>query len=295
MSTVYSNSPNGRVSFSWIGEAFNIYTRNAGTWILAVLISSILGVIISLIFQGNTFFVIIPDLLQHITPPPQPQQNTFESLTLSLVRFLISSFFYTGLFKMANKAVNNEPITLSDLFSGVNNLGSFLLFGFLFGIAMLMGVVLCCVGAFFVWYFFWPVYSLLADGESMGSAFSRVTSALQADAINGAFFVFVLLLLYVATVVPTCGLASFVTVPMSYIISALMVRDMLGPKFTEAIPTAGSWPPAPSAPGSQFFTPAPPPPTYEPWRQFFDPAPQPPAESDTNNQMPRDDSEHEGR
>ncbi len=246
MSVATSYSSSGRVNFGWIGESFEIYKRDAGVWSFSVLISLLSGFAISFIFNIAFYTAEIPSIIVNHTVDPAARQNPISQIFVFVLNLAIESFFYAGLFTMANKAVRGQRLNISDLFSGAPQLLSILFYKLGYLLLMLAGYIACGVGAFFSWYLFWPGFALVADGEEPGVAFSRVFEGMKQDVWNGAAFAFALGVVVVLSCLP-CFLGWFVTYPMSIIIAALACRDMIkpiAPPSAEVQP--GSWPPPPT-------------------------------------------------
>jgi uncharacterized membrane protein len=256
MSIASYNTPTGRVSFGWIGESFAIFKRDAGTWIAAVFILFSLFAI-NIAITVNTYAVDIRAIQLHETSVASTPFSPLAFLG-GIVVYCLEIFFSAGLFIMANKAVRNEPVQLGTLFTGGPLFLSFFVYRILFALTCVHGYIACCVGVFFAVSLVAPGFAIIADGDSIGSAFSRSFDAMKNDIWNGALFVFVFDMLLIVSAFPLF-LGLFVTGPMTYIIIALAYRDMIPPKpnYVSGAPT-GSWPPSPPTEPPQGSWPPPP-------------------------------------
>jgi hypothetical protein len=259
VSVVYSSTPSGptgRVSFGWIGEAFAIYRQQWLTWSGAVLLVVVASILIQLPFSLPSLLIDWPSIRSGgatIAPAP-PLWASLLSLVGSPISICVSSFFYAGQFRMANKAVRGEPYSINDLFTGGPMMLSFVGYLLIFTVATLIGYVACCVGVLFSWILLWPGFAVLADGEDIGIALNRSFDGMKRDMWTGALFTFVLILLYLAGTVCTCSIGTLVMVPMMFIIGSLAYRDTIGfpgstpfGEYPTSQPQApGVWPPPPS-------------------------------------------------
>lgn len=255
-----ASGPPRRVNFGWIGEAWRVFGRAAGVWIVAVLLYGLVSNVIQAAFAAA---FANPDYV----PPPGPfggvrfgvHYGTNSNLTplgqgLSLLfSWLFGAFQAASLYRMAVRQVRGEAVSFGDMFGGGPYFGAMLLFNLMYGLAAGAGVVALCVGLFVVMGLLLPAQALVADGESAAGALSRSIDAMKQDWLSATGFMFVYVLLMLASALP-CFLGLFVTAPMLHVISALAYRDMIGmpgvtvagqPAYGQAQP--GVWPPPPGA------------------------------------------------
>lgn len=265
-----SAAPPGKVNFGWIGEAWGLFSANMGVWILSVLLIFLVPIIVGALVGA---FVGATGGLHPYTPTPGASPyagrtfSPFEtgswatmlsgglpldvSLGLRLFSLLWTTFFLGGVSRMAVMQVRGQTANFADLFSGgplfLSMLGFYLVAQILGGV----GLLLCILPAFIVAGLLLPGYALIADGASLGDAFSRSIDGMKQDWLSAAGFALVLGLLVLVSAIP-CGLGLLVTMPMTWLISALAYRDMVGmPNPPGAAvggvpPAPGVWPPPPS-------------------------------------------------
>lgn len=278
-------APPGRVNFGWIGEAWQYLNGKAGTWILAILvygiITNVVDGIISTIFP-NPGYVAPPGPFGSMSVHWGVQYGTNSNVTplgqvlAALFTWIFGSFQNASLYGMAVKQVRGEVISFSDAFGGGARLAPMLLLNLMLFFLYVFGVIALCVGALVVGALLLPAQALVADGRSATEAVSQSVAGMKQDWLNAILFLFVFVLLVVASVIP-CGLGLFVTIPMLHIAGALAYRDMIGmpgmaapaspygagPYGAPPAYTPGVWPPPPGlAPPGQpppFGQSAPPP------------------------------------
>ena len=262
-------APPGKVNFGWINEAFDLFKLNWGVWVLAVLtlivVPAVIGGIVGALFGASNA------ASGGVRNPAFGRPSAFTQglpigLNLVIQAFSIAfqAFMYGGLYHMAVKQVRNEPISFADIFSGGPFFLPMLGFTIIYGLASGIGFLLLIVPGLLVLSLLLPGFALIADGEGVSNAISRSVEAMKRDMWSGVGLIVVMGLVMLVGLIP-CGLGTFVTYPMLWIVSALAYRDMVGmpagaggyaqPGF--GAPAApGVWPPAPSA--------APPPTSFPP-------------------------------
>jgi hypothetical protein len=273
MSVSTNNESLRNVNFGWIQESFEIFKRDIGVWVLALVIYGAISAALSgtieglfgmtghdLFTSGFTPGAAIPSLsptAQFYTPA------YYAFLTVSgLLQLPVAGFFLGGLFKMANKAVRQQPLELGDVFSGSSTIVSFTVFYFIFIIVFELSLVIGILfGGFVVLGLLFPTFAILADGETVPSAMTKSFDGMKRDWLGAAAFTFVFSLLTIISLVVCCFcIPYFITTPMSFILSSLAYRDMIG--FPPSVmpvaeaPAPDSWPPPPTIPAA---APAPPP------------------------------------
>ena len=207
----------------------------------------------------------------------------------SLVMTVYMTFFYGSLFRMAVRQVRGLPIEIKDVFRGWPLFGrmlgaTFLLaFGWI-GLEAVLAAAFLLVNHFHPlstgttvglaiagWVLMFalslvtyglllPVFSLMADGDSVWTALRRSVKAMKGQWLPATGFVFILGLLVYASYM-LCGVGLLATVPMVFLICALAYRDLVGmPNMVPFVPPgrpnygppeAGVWPPPPVQGGGQ--------------------------------------------
>jgi hypothetical protein len=247
MNAAANYKPPMQVRFEWIGDSFNIFMRDAGVWIAAILIAFIASVAIAAAFNGYSYVSLYDNYAHSAFSTSVFPNSPILSFAGSLISFVVNSFFGAGLYRMANLAVKGERLAIADLFSGGPFFLNFLLFHFVFSILYVLGLILCVFGVFFVTMLFYPGFAMVADGVSAGTALSLSFEKMKFDWFKGGVLAFVFLLIYAASAVPLL-LGLLATVPMAIIISALAYQEMgHEDQVGHATISPQSWPPAPNA------------------------------------------------
>ncbi len=265
MSVAYGGAPGGsgyqvpgRVNFGWINEAFELFKANAGVWIVATLalifVPGLIGFVIGLVFGAAN--VAAGSISRPGGLGSSPLNNGLPlglNAVIQVSTIIYQSFMYGGIYRMAVKQVRGEPISMNDIFSGGAYFLPMLLFTVLYFLALFTGFLLLIVPGLLVVSLMIPTYAQIADGVGLGDAISRSINGMKRDVWNGIAFLFVMGLIVLVSFIP-CGLGTFVTYPMMWIVSALAYRDMVGMPgpaspygagYGAAAP--GVWPPAPGA------------------------------------------------
>lgn len=282
--------PPGRVNFGWIGESWQFLNGKAGTWILAILVYGIVSNAV------NALIILMLPNPSYIAPPgpfggsamyrfgisygANSNVTALGQIIGALVTWVLGSFQNASLYGMAVKQVRGEVISFSDAFGGGARLAPMLLLNLMLFFLYIAGTLAACVGALAVGAFLLPAQALVADGRSATEAVSQSLAGMKRDWLTAALFLFVFVLLVIASVIP-CGLGLFVTIPMLYIVGALAYRDMIGmPGLVIPAPAYGAGQygaPPPSAPGVWPPPPGQQPPYGQPPSPSFGQSPPPPA------------------
>jgi len=267
----FSNAPMGRVDFSWIGQAFELFKANWVIWIVAALmqyVPTVIGAIIGGVFGAtetqHTAYPQSPYGALHGLPSVSTGLNTLNghlppviALAFDILSLLYFGWLNGGIYTTAVKQVRGELISVSDLFNGGSLLWRMLGYTFIYYLAYLVGLAFCIVPGYLVLGLLLPGFALIADGQTVGNAISRSMTAMSRDILSAATFSFVMQLVMFVSLIPCC-LGLFVTIPMYLLIPALAYRDMIGmPGGTTSPayrmpsgfspPQSSVWPPPPEA------------------------------------------------
>ena len=140
----YSNYPRENpyqrppgVYFDAIGQSWNLVKQNLGTWVLAILIFSVL-------FGGYEFAFISQTGGLNRSQPPNPA-NFLAFAPIGLIFGILSNVLLAGYFYMGVKQARNEKIELADIFFGFKKPLQIIAGAFLTGIVTVVGTCLCIV------------------------------------------------------------------------------------------------------------------------------------------------------
>ncbi len=250
MNTIYGETgppnPPRKVNFGWISESWRLFSSGKATWIASIIAVFALPVFV-LLFFGSIIGGAGAMSRGHALRYP-----LWMSLGLPVFFLLYFAFFYGGLYRMGVMQVRGQIISIVDFFSGGRVFLRMLGLMVIYSVAVGIGLFLFVIPGLMIAALLLPSFALVADGIPVGAALSQSIKAMVRDLGSAIGLVFVFTLLYMLSALP-CGLGLFVTVPMMFLLSALVYRDMIGiPNMvTPAGPTYGSpqsgvWPPPPS-------------------------------------------------
>jgi uncharacterized membrane protein len=250
------------VRFDAIGEAWNLVKQNMATWIVSMLLYSVIAGVLN----GLVQFVLS---LVGLLPPPGSQNPNFSSgyfvgMAISILASLgLSAFFTGGLLRMAAKQAKGQDIAIGDLFSASDVLLPMLGVVLLTLLAVYAGALLCVVPGIIIGIRLYFAPFLVAD-QRMGAidAMKRSWAAIQGHGLN--LFLFAI----VASLVSSLGLLAcfvgiLVTAPVALVAMAIVYRDLcgvgpaaVGPTLDMPLPpqsayNPGQYPPPPANPPAQ--------------------------------------------
>ncbi len=258
MAPVYQAPFQPRFRLAWIGESWRYFSAQAGNWIVTALLLFVISVVANAILNtifgtssvidfNNTVGGDVNAVVSHYRSAPDD--------VAPLVGLVISSYFLGGIYQMANAQVRGQAIDPGMMFQGYKVYPNMLGYHLMVSVLTFIGLVLCIVPGLIVLVLAWPGYALVADGVPVGEAISRSIDIAKRDMPTGLGLAIVYGLLVLVSVLP-CGLGLFITVPMGWLLPALMYRDMIGmpfgatagAAFASPPPQPGVWPPPPTAP-----------------------------------------------
>ena len=261
MSIAYQPAFQPKFQLSWINESWQLFLAQSGTWVVTAIIVFVAGLVVRagaslafglpLVVTHSAGFQTAPGLGgMYLSTWSLPQD------ALSLISIVVHSFFLCGAIRMANAQVRGEPIRVEMLFQGAPVFLNMLLYDILAAIVVGVGLVLCIVPGLIALALLWPGYALIADGRPISEALTASIDRAKVDIWGGAGFVVVFGIVLLLSCIP-CGLGLLATVPMGWIVCALIYRDLVGMPggpAQAASPYGGNqpgvWPPAPGQ-GSQ--------------------------------------------
>ena len=117
--------PTGRVDFAWLGQAWTLFSAQAGIWIGAFLLYLLVGSVLWFLWAIptgvlNTFQQAYVAILNH-TAPNIRQQNPYYEFArtqgFSLLLAAVNAVFLAGFYRMALRQARGEPIGVGGAFS----------------------------------------------------------------------------------------------------------------------------------------------------------------------------------
>ncbi len=257
-------APRPRIRFEVIGEAWQLFQQQMGTWILASLISmAVMACVI-----GPFYIFIFAAAFATARAGHQPgafAAGPIPSLLFDVIIMFVVNFLLGGMYRMALKQIRGEPISAGDIFSAVDVIGNLAAAAFLIPIATWFGIFGCCIGIFVVAGLLMFTIPLVVDRrvnavEAMGASWN----ALKGEWAMAAVFYFVISIVGSIGWVGCCVGILF-TYPLIPLSIGLLYRD-----FFMAPGDPGPYvppPPVPEQPAA-YAPPAaeapPPPPAHDP-------------------------------
>lgn len=247
-----------KINFSWLSEAWQLFSAQAGVWIGAT------ALLPALAFAGWAILAFGGFGLGVFSPSSGSSGTTgFVVSLVVLVCVVVLAIMYGALFLscglhvMAVKQVRGETIAFQDVFTGGRIFWRMALFNMAYGAATTVGALLCLLPGLYAAGVWLAAPSLVAAGARVSEAFSRSHAATKGDWLNAVLLYVVLqIILSVGTSV---GVGILVALPLYWLVSALAYRDLiespLGTAWSAPAPPA-AWSPPPDV--------WPPPPTYDP-------------------------------
>jgi uncharacterized membrane protein len=148
--------------------------------------------------------------------------NWFLSLLLSAVSYVVSLMLAIGIFNAALMITAGQPVDVGKAFSS-DRWGEWILFSFVFGLMVGVGVLFCLVGALVVLAFFGLApYYFLDQRMGLGDALSASLEKTRSTA--GLPIAIALTALVGALGVIICIIGLFVTMPIAYVGVAFLYR-----------------------------------------------------------------------
>lgn len=118
--------PAARIDFGWLGQAWTLFSAQAGVWIGALLSSFLLEAalwVLLAIPTGVSMQAIYVLLLTHPGTPPRPSAHPYQDFAqtelFSILLAGISAILAGGLYRMALRQLRGEPISVGNLFSAL--------------------------------------------------------------------------------------------------------------------------------------------------------------------------------
>ncbi|HLK56712.1 MAG TPA: hypothetical protein VKU00_09115 [Chthonomonadaceae bacterium] len=245
-----------KVRFEAIGEAWQLFSQQMGTWILALLIFLAIYFAIYIGIYVVLMVGIFGTLMatggsasgQHGGDPSAMLGVLFLGYSiLALVILALVSYFTAGMLRMAIRQVRGEPIGIGDLFSGGDAFLPVLGATLLVGLATGIGGMLLVIPGFIVAGLFFLTIPLIVD-RKMGviEAMTASWNALKSDWLMATLFAFVLPLIAGLGAL-ACGFGMLFTMPLLYLGMAVVYRDFFMPGLPQNNPNALYPPPVGAA------------------------------------------------
>lgn len=262
MQEVQSN----KVNWDWISQAWQLFSTNAVTWIVMMLIVFVVSFIgyIPMIVAGVMVTAMAPRVDYN---DPSTFQNIGASATGSVFIFAIAglitavimvvvmTFLMAGLFKAALKQSRGEQITVGDIFSGKDRFIPLLGYSILFscGVFILYAISFVIPPLFLL---VWPIMIVamgflffaapqIIDGKA--GVMDAIKNSIEITKADPVMYILLSLVVGVISCIGAVafGIGALVTMPFAILIPAVAYRSVFG--------LEGSGMPSPPPPPDQWM------------------------------------------
>jgi uncharacterized membrane protein len=248
------------VRFEVIGEAWQLFQQQMGTWIVASLIAAIVLACVVVPFYIVVFAASFAAARAGHAQPFDVSIGILPRITFQLVYSGVFSFLLGGMFRMATKQIRGEAISAGDIFSVVDVVGPLIGAVILVNIVQTIGMFLCCLpwlifGGLLMFTIPLVVDRRMGPTDAMGASWN----ALRGEWLMATlFYVVIYILGHVGWI--ACCVGILFTFPFIPLGISLLYRDF----FMDAGGPAPYVPPPPVPETPAAYTPpaaeAPPPP-----------------------------------
>lgn len=117
-----------RIDFGWLGQAWTLFSAQAGVWIGALLLWFLLEAVLWVLLAVPTGVLasiraVYTVLLTHPGTPPRPSASPYQDFAqtevFSILLAGLSAIFAGGLYRMALRQIRGEPVSVRSLFSAL--------------------------------------------------------------------------------------------------------------------------------------------------------------------------------
>lgn len=220
-----------KVRFEAIGEAWNLFQKDMGTWILATFIALAGGTVVFLIITSVMGTIL---RLSFSLSPGRLGEQADMGLSVSFLFILLINIVITivlymiltgGMYRMAIKQARGETIAINDLFSTVDVVLPLIGASILVALATAVGYIFCVIPGLIVAGLSMLTIPIIVD-QRCGSieAISRSWGALQGELLLATVFYFVAGLIGSAGGI-LCGIGVLFTHPLMVLSIAIIYNN----------------------------------------------------------------------
>lgn len=257
------NASAAKIDIAWLGEAWNVLRSRIGEFIAM----TVVGLVIS---QVIGFMINIPFQIIFATIGGENLGVFFGALMGQMfVSFLAQGLTYVlwaGMMIFTLKVLRGEPAKFEDLFAGFKNFLPNFIAGIVYGFALGLGFLFCCIPGILLGGLLMFVFPLINDKKLQPmEAFSESVRLLK-DQLGMATVYFFLSWLFAIAGIIACGVGILVTYPIMLIAPVLAYHKIVGGatgiftgpgQYPRDPATVSNMPPAPTSwPGQEHPTPA---------------------------------------
>jgi len=264
--SVNYGTPNYRpqVDFSWLSDGWNLFKQQSTTWVLTILLASIVdGVVTGTINTATGLSLDFPFNHRGATSINFGNFLRLDSpihTIASFVEAVVGGVLSGSLYRMAIRQVRGETLSPADLFKIGDVLVPLIGLSAITWVCMVPAFALCIVPGLILsgLFMFAPLF-VVGQGVGPLEAISRSVSTLKDQWVMAASFFTASFLLVLLSFL-LCCVGEFAVIPQFVLAIAVgFTRFMGSPGPTAQMyagPTSpGTWPPAPSAPQSPYGQP----------------------------------------
>jgi zinc-ribbon domain len=252
------------VRWEWIGEAWNLFTKQWSVWVVMILVTVLAVGAIYLPFYFVAIFSMVPTVSEDgVVSPGAGFLPILIFPVMYLAIICVMSYLFGGLYSAAFKQVRGEQIAVGDLFSGGRYFSRTIGAMVLVGIASGIGSMLCLIPGLIVYGLaFLTIPMIVEGGKGAIDAIKASIEVTKRDWLMFTLFAIALAIIAGAGGI-ACGIGALATYPLLFLGHALAYRDLVGMSGAQS--------------QGQFMSP-PPPPDYRDYAPAQTPAqPQAPA------------------
>lgn len=256
------------VRWEWIGEAWQMFTRQWGTWVAMMLIF-----FLSVMMIYAPFMIIAFTLMP--APPPDGEIGLRPELPAGLLALypvvylallIVVAWLSGGVYHAGFKQLRGEPISVGDVFAGGRYFGRMLGALILIVIMATIGGLLCFVPGLIVYGLTILTFPMIVAGGK--GVIDAIKSSIAVTKRNWLMFTLFAIVLYALASLGAiaCGVGALVTMPLLFLSQVLAYRDCVGLAgvrgYDQFMPPP---PPDYRTPAASYIPAAPPPaPPFEP-------------------------------
>jgi hypothetical protein len=214
------------VRWEWIGEAWELFTRQWSVWVLMILVMYLIAFAVCLPFIG-----MIGLMMPTVEPGDVPEFpiGIFAFYpVIFLVVFSVLAWLMGGLYRAAFKQLRGEQIAVNDLFSGGQYWGRMLGALILIGIFASIGGIFCIIPGLIVYGMTMLTFPFIVEGGK--GSIDAIKESIEVTRRDWIMFTLFWLASYLLASlgVLACGVGVLATMPLLFLSQALAYRDCVG-------------------------------------------------------------------
>lgn len=223
------------VRWEWIGEAWNLFTKQWTAWVLMILVTVLVMAVIYIPLYSIALFSMMPSVSEDGVV--STGSGVFPILILPVAYGALAcaaSWLAGGLYGAAFKQLRGEQISVGDLFSGGRHFTRMIVATILIGILAGIGSIFCLIpGLIVAGLAFLTAPMIVEGGKGAVDAIKASIEVTKKDWIM--FTIFALALGFIAGAGGiACGVGVLATYPLLFLGQAVAYRDLVGMSGAQA-------------------------------------------------------------